>query len=82
MFKYLVIGVLSFAAISAQADEKANVQSAEHYQYGMKLDIAKVVTQSEGVEVNGIIPMQLTYLDSRGTRHTVQYDVLSARVNS
>lgn len=82
MFKYLVIGVLSFAAISAQADEKANVQSPEHYQYGMKLDIAKVVAQSEGVEVNGIIPMQLTYLDSRGGRHTVQYDVLSARVNS
>lgn len=82
MFKYLAIGILSFAAISAQADEKTTVQAPVHYQYGMKLDIAKVVSQSEGVEVNGIIPMQLTYQDSHGDRHTVQYDVLSARANS
>lgn len=82
MFKYLAICVLSFAAISAQAAEKTTVQTQEHYEYGMKLDIAKVVGQSEGVEVNGIIPMQLTYQDSRGAVHVMQYDVLSARTNS
>jgi Protein of unknown function (DUF2790) len=81
MFKYLLIGALSFAALSAQADETSTAPIPQHYEYGMKLDIAKVVSQSEGVEVNGIIPMQMTYQDSRGERHTLQYDVLSARVD-
>lgn len=78
MFKYLLIGVLSFAAISAQADEKSSAQNPEHYQYGMELDISKVVTQSEGAEVNGVVPVQLTYQDSRGDRHTIQYEVMGA----
>jgi hypothetical protein len=40
------------------------------------LDIAKVINKAQGAEVNGIIPVLLTYQDSRGKQHTVQYDVM------
>lgn len=77
MFKYLLIAALSFAAINAQANEVTTAHSAERVQLGTVLDIAKVINKTEGTEVNGIIPIQLTYQDSRGEQHTVQYDLMS-----
>jgi hypothetical protein len=77
MFKYLLIGALSFTAFAAQAEENKSTENVTPYQYGMKLDIAKVVSQSHEDEVNGVVPVLLTYQDSKGTKHTVEYSVLS-----
>jgi hypothetical protein len=76
MFKYLLIAAMSFAAISAQANENNSTQAPERVQFGTVLDIAKVINKAQGAEVNGIIPVLLTYQDSRGKQHTVQYDVM------
>ncbi|MDB6144451.1 MAG: putative secreted protein [Pseudomonas sp.] len=77
MFKYLVIGALSFAAFAAQADESKSTEAVTAYTYGMKLDIAKVVSQTQAAEINGVVPVLLTYQDSRGAKHTVEYSVMS-----
>lgn len=80
MFKYLLIGALSFTAFTAfgaQAEENKSTENATPYQYGMKLDIAKVVSQIHEDEVNGVVPVLLTYQDSKGAKHTVEYSILS-----
>lgn len=80
MFKYLLIGALSFTAftaVSAQAEENKSTENVTPYQYGMKLDIAKVVSESQEAEVNGVVPILLTYQDSTGAKHTVEYSVMS-----
>jgi hypothetical protein len=77
MFKYLLIGALSFTAFAAQADESKSTDAATQYKYGMKLDIAKVVSQTQQAEVNGVVPVMMTYQDSHGDKHTVAYSVLS-----
>jgi Protein of unknown function (DUF2790) len=77
MFKFLLISALTLSAFAAQADESKSTEAVTHYQYGMNLDIAKVISQTQADEVNGIVPIQLTYQDSRGVKHTVEYSVMS-----
>ncbi|MGV8920699.1 MAG: DUF2790 domain-containing protein [Pseudomonas sp.] len=77
MFKFLLISALSVTALAAQANESAPAAAVAHYQYGMSLDIAQVVSQTEEQDVNGITPVQLTYKDSRGVQHTVEYNTVS-----
>ncbi|WP_397448037.1 DUF2790 domain-containing protein [Pseudomonas sp. NA-150] len=77
MFKFLLIGALSFAAFTAQADDSVKTEALTHYQYGMKLDIAQVVSQTESQDVNGITPVQLTYRDSQGVQHVLEYNTVS-----
>lgn len=48
------------------------------YQYGMKLDIAKVVRLSPDLKACGVTPQLMTYEDSKGELKTVKYQVLSS----
>lgn len=50
----------------------AQAATAEHYHYGMKLDIAKVISQSlpQGCDVG---EARIVYLDSKGEQHTLIY---------
>jgi hypothetical protein len=73
MYKTLLIGALSIIGFAAHADETAPVV---HYSYGMHLDIAKVISQTAPDEYKDVSPVQLTYLDSAGERHVVEYDVV------
>jgi hypothetical protein len=77
MFKYLLIAGLSFAALNAQANEVTTGHTTDRVQFGTVLDIAKVINKTDGTEVNGIIPIQLSYQDSRGEQHAVQYDLMA-----
>lgn len=48
----------------------------KNYEYGMDLDIAKVISVkyfSPKPKFCGVIPAQLTYEDSKGERHAVRY---------
>ncbi|MGV8920370.1 MAG: DUF2790 domain-containing protein [Pseudomonas sp.] len=77
MFKYLLISALFVTAFAAQANELAPSTAVVHYQYGMNLDIAQVVSQTEGQDMNGITPILLTYKDSHGIQQTVEYSNVS-----
>ncbi|MGV8920698.1 MAG: DUF2790 domain-containing protein [Pseudomonas sp.] len=69
--------MLSVAALAADANDSINAEAVAHYQYAMNLDISKVVNQAEGQDVNGITPVQLTYQDSRGVQHVLEYNTVS-----
>ncbi|MBB3103559.1 DUF2790 domain-containing protein [Azomonas macrocytogenes] len=54
----------------------SQVPEAKNYKYGMRLDIAKVVTMEYfPPEPNfcGVIPAQMTYEDSMGKIHAIRY---------
>ena len=41
--------------------------------YGMALDIAEVVSITPVADVCGVVPVEMTYLDSHGAKHILQY---------
>jgi hypothetical protein len=43
------------------------------YQYGMELDVAKVISVTRKANVCGVVPSRMTYLDSKGSLRTVEY---------
>ncbi|MGV8921644.1 MAG: DUF2790 domain-containing protein [Pseudomonas sp.] len=73
MYKILIIGALSAIGFAAQAAETTPVV---HYNYGSQVDIAKVISQTAPDEYKDVSPVQLTYLDSTGVRHIMEYDVV------
>ncbi|MGV8917210.1 MAG: DUF2790 domain-containing protein [Pseudomonas sp.] len=73
MYKTILFGALSILGFAAQAAETTPV---EHYSYGTHVDIAKVISQTAPDEYKDVSPVQLTYLDSAGVRHIMEYDVV------
>ncbi|MBT9303587.1 DUF2790 domain-containing protein [Pseudomonas sp. TAE6080] len=46
------------------------------YEYGMKLDIAKVVSVTPPIRACKVVPSRMTYEDSSGTIKTLEYQVM------
>lgn len=59
---------LTVTALSAAAAEAPVV-----YQYGMKLDVAKVISIDQANDRCEVAPARMTYLDSHGQQHVLQY---------
>ncbi|EUB75277.1 Protein of unknown function DUF2790 [Pseudomonas sp. GM41(2012)] len=75
---FLALGVLGTQAFAGEshstaADSKTPVDT---YTYDMKLDIQKVITVSDIPDQCGPVPAQMTYEDSQGQRHILQYQVM------
>jgi hypothetical protein len=75
--------VLALAGIGAQAfaDESHSTEAAsnapvEIYTYGTKLDISKIITISDIPDECAPVPVQMTYEDSHGQQHVMQYQVM------
>lgn len=66
----IVLALALLAGLSAQAHADEN---AVAYRYGMQLDIAKVVSITPVADVCGVVPVEMTYLDSNGGKHILQY---------
>ncbi|KSF81279.1 DUF2790 domain-containing protein [Pseudomonas paraeruginosa] len=49
--------------------------TVEEYAYGMHLDVARVISSTDTSEACGIVPARMTYEDSKGRKHTVEYQV-------
>ena len=64
----LSLVLLAGLAAQARADEEAVA-----YRYGMQLDIAKVVSITPVADICGVVPVEMTYLDSHGAKHILQY---------
>lgn len=69
-----VSGVV-FAA-EAPVEVAQHAPAAVQYDYSMKLDIAKVISLSPIPNVCEVVPAQMTYEDSAGERHVLQYQVM------
>jgi hypothetical protein len=70
-----VLGTQVFAgeSHSTAADSKTPVET---YTYDTKLDIQKVITVTDIPDQCGPVPAQMTYEDSHGQRHILQYQVM------
>jgi len=67
------------AAVMAQngPDEiSRQVQPVEQYTYSTQLDIAKVISVDAVPDVCAVVPMHMTYDDSQGKRHVLEYQVM------
>lgn len=69
------LGTQAFAEES-QAKTHANKAPVETYTYGSHLDIKKVITVTDVPNECGPVPAQMTYEDSQGQRHVLQYQVM------
>ncbi|MGR3886365.1 DUF2790 domain-containing protein [Pseudomonas sp. 1152_12] len=68
----LVLLFGAFCAV-AMADEPLPV---EQYSYAQHLDIARVMSISEVAHVCAVVPVRMTYEDSKGQRHILEYHVM------
>ncbi|MED5609152.1 MULTISPECIES: DUF2790 domain-containing protein [Pseudomonas] len=57
------------AALAANAADAAPVV----YQYGMKLDVAKVISIEQANDRCEVAPAKMTYADSKGQVHVLEY---------
>lgn len=78
--KALLALVLGTVCASALADEVANTSTGqipvEQYSYSQHLDIAKVISMSEIPNVCEVVPARMTYEDSQGQKHILEYRVM------
>ncbi|WP_240350649.1 DUF2790 domain-containing protein [Pseudomonas viridiflava] len=59
------------------AQNNQTAPSVVHYQYGMKLDVEKVIRTSSAGKTCGVNPQLMTYKDSSGKLNTVKYQALN-----
>ncbi|MBA4361881.1 MAG: DUF2790 domain-containing protein [Pseudomonas sp.] len=68
--KKMMLALSLIAGVSAQVQAQ---DAAVAYQYGMSLDIAHVVAITPTADVCGVVPVEMTYQDSKGTTHILQF---------
>lgn len=61
------------AMVSLLFSAHVTAQEVTVYQYGMKLDIKRVINITDTRHVCGITPSVMTYMDSKGNIHRLQY---------
>ena len=71
----LVLGSLCGAAMAGEAKDAEQIP-VEQYSYSQHLDIAKVISMSEVPNVCEVVPARMTYEDSQGQRHILEYRVM------
>lgn len=64
----LILTLLGGVCAQASATDEAVA-----YRYGMQLDIAQVLSITPVADVCGVVPVEMTYLDSHGGKHILQY---------
>lgn len=75
MKNILILALSLTASLSAYAQEASVTPEVTQYSYGMHLDIAHVVKVTPVADVCGPTPVQMTYSDSKGDVHVMEYNV-------
>jgi hypothetical protein len=76
----MVMALSSFSVAVMAAETTATAVNStppvEEYTYATHLDIAKVVSMSEIPNVCEVVPARMTYEDSKGVEHVLEYRVM------
>lgn len=73
----LALGAVSAAAMADEVSMNTAQQiPVEQYTYSQHLDIAKVLSISEIPSVCEVVPARMTYEDSSGQKHILEYKVM------
>ncbi|MBH3405787.1 DUF2790 domain-containing protein [Pseudomonas glycinae] len=73
-----VLGCIGSVAMANDQDTQTAQVTVEPYRYSQDLDIAHVVAISETPNVCDVVPVQMTYDDSKGNRHVMEYHVMGS----
>ncbi|WP_406227000.1 DUF2790 domain-containing protein [Pseudomonas siliginis] len=76
MKNILFLALSLTASMSAFAQDVASTPEVESYKYGMHLDIAKVVSITPPADICAPSPVQMTYEDSQGHTHIMEYSIM------
>ncbi|MEN8640723.1 DUF2790 domain-containing protein [Pseudomonas sichuanensis] len=72
----LILGALCNAAMAADVEQQVEQTPVEQYSYSQHLDIARVISMSEVPDVCQVVPARMTYEDSQGNKHVLEYRVM------
>ncbi len=72
----LILGALCNAAMAADVEQQVEQAPVEQYSYSQHLDIARVISMSEVPNVCQVVPARMTYEDSQGNEHVLEYRVM------
>jgi len=75
---FLALGFVGAHAFAGESHSTTAASKApvEIYTYATKLDIKKVITLTDIPDQCGSVPAQMTYEDSHGQQHVLQYLVM------
>ncbi|WP_313302626.1 DUF2790 domain-containing protein [Pseudomonas sp.] len=71
----LVLGGLCATAMAGEANDADQIP-VEQYDYSQHLDIARVLSMSAVPNVCEVVPARMTYEDSQGQKHILEYRVM------
>ncbi|MGV8916535.1 MAG: DUF2790 domain-containing protein [Pseudomonas sp.] len=71
------LGMHAFAT-EISSTTAANNPPVENYTYSTKLDIKKVIAVTDISDQCGVVPVQMTYEDSKGQAHVIQYQAIAS----
>lgn len=80
--KYSMVILALFGFSSAVMAQPSTIKvlaeqpPVEQYTYATHLDVAKVVSEDSIPDVCAVVPMHMTYQDSQGKRHILEYKVM------
>lgn len=72
----LFLGCFGSVAMADEQETKTAQITVEPYRYSQNLDIAHVVAITQIPDVCAVVPIQMTYDDSKGDRHIMEYHVM------
>ena len=75
LIAFALLGI-STLAVAEEAQVKQVQPAVEQYTYATDLDIAKVISVSPNQDVCEVVPAQMTYEDSKGQKHILEYRVM------
>ena len=78
--KFALVLILASLGAPAFADDSSATANTpvETYTYDTHLDIKRVISVSDVGDECGPVPAQMTYEDSRGQQHVLQYQVMGS----
>lgn len=76
MKKFLFLALSLTASLSVHAQPSTVPAQVVSYAYGMHLDIAQVLNITTPADVCGPTPVQMTYRDSQGETHILEYSLI------
>ncbi|SCW73002.1 MULTISPECIES: DUF2790 domain-containing protein [unclassified Pseudomonas] len=72
----LFLGCLGSVAMADEQDTQAAQVRVEPYRYSQNLDIAHIVAMTPIPNICDVVPVRMTYDDSKGDRHIMECQVI------
>lgn len=73
----LVLALFGFSSV-VMAQDSTTTPPVEQYTYASHLDVAKIISEDPVPDVCAVVPAHMTYQDSQGKQHILQYEVMGS----